>query len=746
MAGFLEELKKNAVEVAIGIVILLVFLIHASELYRFRFVDQLELLAYDARLVAGMPDSRDDRIVIVDIDERSLGVEGRWPWSRDKLSRFLEQLFGRYEAGMVAFDVVFAEPDESSGLTVLERLAESDLASNEPYKAQLSLLRPQLDFDGLFAEEIQKHPVVMGYYFSFDDPQSERSGTLPEPIFEKGVFKGKNVAFRKADGFGANLAQLQSSALSAGHFNPSLDQDGVVRRVPMLVEFDGRYYSSLALEVARLAVGVDELTPGFEKPLFGGKGYPGLEWLELGNRRIPVDRHVQTLVPYRGKKGSFPYVSATDVLNGQLGDGLLKGSIVLVGTTAPGLLDLRTTPVQEAYPGVEVHANLISGILDGRLLEFPAYAVGAEVTLLTLFGLTAAIVVPMLTPFAAMLLTAGLVAGYIIINLAAWYVGNVVFPLASGLLMLLALFLVSMSYGYFIETRGKRQLTGLFGQYVPPELVEEMAEHPDQYSLDADSRELTVLFSDVRGFTTLSEGLSPAELSGLMNEFLTPMTQVIHDQRGTIDKYMGDAIMAFWGAPLKDRDHAQHALEAGLLMIERLKELNKAFRAKNWPEIKVGVGVNTGMMSVGNMGSEFRMAYTVLGDAVNLGSRLEGLTKQYGVNMIVSESTAAAVPDYVYRELDRVRVKGKDEPIAIYEPIGLRGEVDKSWRDEIKLYREALKQYRHQEWDIAELQFLNLRKSSRSPELYQVYAERIAHFREHPPGADWDGVFTHTSK
>ncbi len=746
MSGFLEALKKNAIEVGIGIAILLIFLVHASELYRFRFVDQLELLAYDARLVAGMPKDRDDRIVIVDIDERSLSEEGRWPWSRDKLSRFLDQLFNRYQAGMVAFDVVFAEPDESSGLTVLERLAEGDLAANADYKAQLSVLRPQLDFDGLFAEEIQKHPVVMGYYFSFDDPQAERSGTLPEPIFEKGVFQGKNVAFRKADGFGANLAQLQSSALSAGHFNPSLDQDGVVRRVPMLVEFDGRYYSSLALEVARLAVGVEELTPGFEKPLFGGKGYPGLEWLQLGNRRIPVDRHVQTLVPYRGKKGSFPYISATDVLNGEAGDGLLKGSIVLVGTTAPGLLDLRATPVQEAYPGVEVHANLISGILDGRLQEFPAYAVGAEVTLLTLFGLTAAVVVPMLAPFSAMLLTAGLLVGYIIINLMAWYLGDVVFPLASGLLMLLTMFLVNMSYGYFIETRGKRQLTGLFGQYVPPELVEEMAEQPDQYSLDADSRELTVLFSDVRGFTTLSEGLTPGELSNLMNEFLTPMTAVIHDQRGTIDKYMGDAIMAFWGAPLKDRDHAQHALEAGLLMIDRLKELNKAFRARKWPEIRIGVGINTGMMSVGNMGSEFRMAYTVLGDAVNLGSRLEGLTKQYGVSMIVSESTAAAVPDYVYRELDKVRVKGKDEPIAIYEPIGLRSKVDKSWRNEIKLYREALKQYRNQEWDIAELQFLNLRKSSRSPELYQIYADRIAHFREHPPGADWDGVFTHTSK
>jgi adenylate cyclase len=257
---------------------------------------------------------------------------------------------------------------------------------------------------------------------------------------------------------------------------------------------------------------------------------------------------------------------------------------------------------------------------------------------------------------------------------------------------------------------------------------------------------MTVLFSDIRGFTTISEGLNPKELSELMNQFLTPMTSVIHDHRGTIDKYMGDAVMAFWGAPLSDPEHARHAVQAGLGMLARLEELNRSFASRGWAAIRIGVGINTGPMSVGNMGSEFRMAYTVLGDAVNLGSRLEGLTKGYGVSMLVSEVTKDAVPEYAYREVDRVRVKGKDRPITIFEPLCLRSDLDTKWKDELKLYREALRMYRAGEWDTAEMNFLNLSRTSRAPALYKVYVERIEQFRKQPPGPGWDGVFTHSTK
>ena len=471
-----------------------------------------------------------------------------------------------------------------------------------------------------------------------------------------------------------------------------------------------------------------------------------MEWLEVGNRTIPIDKYVRALVPYRGNQGSFPYVPATDVLHGRVPHDVLERKVVLVGTTAPGLLDLRATPVSETFAGVEIHANLIAGILDNALKENPAYTLGAEFLVLVLSGLVMALLLPALSPVRFAAATIALLIVVLAINFYAWQTENLVVPVAATLLMVLVMFLFNMSYGFFVEARGKRQLAGLFGQYVPPELVDEMGDDPEAFSMEGESREMTVLFSDVRSFTTISEGLDPKQLAQLMNEFLTPMTHVIHDHRGTIDKYMGDAVMAFWGAPIRDPEHARNALLAGMGMIAKLEELQPQFRERGWPEIRIGVGINTGPMNVGNMGSEFRMAYTVLGDAVNLGSRLEGLTKGYGVQIIVNETTRETVPEFAYRELDRVRVKGKDKPVTIYEPVGPIEALDKTVRDEIKLYQEALKLYRAQNWDMAELQFLNLQQTAPERVLYQLYAARIGVYRENPPGENWDGVFTHLTK
>ena len=748
MADLISKIKDNGIRIGLSLLVLALFFAHAAQWIRIGFVEQMENIAYDQRLLWTMPRSEDDRIVIVDIDEASLTAEGRWPWSRNKVARLVDNLFSQYGAAVVAFDIVFAEPDDSSGLSVLERLGAEALANDDEFQAQLQLLKPELDYDGIFSETIQKYPVILGYYFNFANNGEEVSkiGALPKPNFVKGTFKGKRLEFYTADGYGANLPQLQGSALGGGHFNPVPDADGVLRRVPMLISYDGAYYSSLSLEVARHLMKVDEILPVFEKPLFGAKGYMGLEWLRLGAKQIPVDRKISALVPYRGKRGSFPYVSATDVINGKADASILKGATILVGTTAPGLEDLRATPVGKTFPGVEVHANLLAGIIDGTIKQLPEYTLGAEALLLILFGLVMAFLTPLLSPFGATIATATLLFTYVGFNFVIWSAGDFVLPVASGIMMLISMFVLNMSYGYFVETRGKRELTGLFGQYIPPELVDEMSHAPTDYSLEAESKELSVLFSDVRGFTTISEGLKPNELAELMNMFLTPMTAVIHEKRGTIDKYMGDAIMAFWGAPIDEVAHAKLALEAGIEMINRVGEINKQFAARGWPEIRIGVGINTGVMNVGNMGSEFRMAYTVLGDAVNLGSRLEGLTKGYGVDLLVSETTKEAVPEYMYREIDKVRVKGKDLPVAIYQPICLKTELDKRWKDELKLYREALRLYRAQEWDMAEMNFLNLQKMSRDPALYKVYAERVAVYRKDPPGTGWDGVFTHTSK
>jgi adenylate cyclase len=346
----------------------------------------------------------------------------------------------------------------------------------------------------------------------------------------------------------------------------------------------------------------------------------------------------------------------------------------------------------------------------------------------------------------ATLAVLGALALAVALNLAVWTHADTALPLASGVLMIIALFALNMSYGYFVETRSKRQFTELFGQYVPPELVDEMARDPAKYNMEGKNEVLTVLFTDVRGFTSIAEGLDPRALAAFLNEFLTAMSLVIRTHRGTLDKYMGDAIMAFWGAPVADPEHARHALEAALAMHAELARLNPTFRARGWPEIRIGVGLNTGPMSVGDMGSKLRKAYTVMGDAVNLASRLEGLTKAYGAGIIVGQATRDAVPGFVFRELDRVRVKGKDAPVAIFEPVGPEKALAKERLEELKLWGQALKAYRARNWDQAELILFNLHRLYPGAPLYSLYAERAARYRRESPGAGWDGVTAFETK
>ena len=731
----------------IGLLVVMVFVGHAANLRGFDrlvFIDQISSILYDYRLNMTMPKTVDDRIVILDIDEKSLKEEGRWPWGRNRLALLMDKLFDKYGIAVLGFDVVFAEKDESSGLKVLQRLGQNQLRDVPQFQSVLSQIQPQLDYDSLFANKLKNRKVVLGYYFTTQS-ESNISGALPEPTFPAGAFKKRQIGFTPeiSNGYGANLPELQKSAASAGHFNPKIDFDGRVRRVPMLMEYGGAYYESLSLAMVRTLLDQPRLLPGFAEDNAGG--YAGLEDLELetagGKLKIPVDSDVSSFVPYRGGQGSFPYISITDVLHDRVKPEQLKDKIVLIGTTASGLKDLRSTPVAEVYPGVEVHANMISGILDQNLKAKPAYMLAVEVLWLLLIGVALSFLLPQLGAIKAMLVTALVAAASTGLNVALWHYGNINMPAADTLIMIALLFALNMSYGYFVESRTKRQITGLFGQYVPSELVEEMAKHPENVSMEGDSREMSILFSDVRGFTTISEGMDPKELSLLMNEFLTPLSRVIYKHRGTIDKYMGDCIMAFWGAPLPDIAHARNAMLAGIEMQATLKALQPHFRERGWPEIHVGVGINTGPVSVGNMGSEVRVAYTVMGDDVNLASRLEGITKQYGVGIIVGENTRNAVPDFLYRELDHVRVKGKDKPVAIYEPIGLSSEVSKAQQDEVKLFHEVRRLYRKLDWDQAELQLMNLQRMFPDMGLYGVYMERIAYFRKNPPVSDWDGVF-----
>ncbi len=740
--------RQRLLRMGISLLLVIPFALHATGVLRSGALEQAENIAYDLRLNATLPRTVDDRVVIVDIDDASLAEIGRWPWPRSRLAEMVDRLFDDYEIDTLGFDVVFAERDTDASLERLRTLAADRLEDDPDLARLLDELAPQVDSDALFAESLRNRNIIMGYFFrqQVDGTAGDgRWGALPPPIELPPEADLDALPIPKPQGYGANLPELQNAALGGGFFdNPMVSADGVFREIPLLQQHDDAVYGMLALQTVRAALGWPDVEPVIADD--GGGGYRALEGMRLGNRMIPVNERSAVPVPYLGPEGSFPYVSAADVIRGDADADVLQDRIVLLGTTAPGLFDLRTTPVQNVYPGVEVHANVISGILDNRILQRPAYLLAVEFLTVVFLGLALTFVLPLLSPLWLSLATIGTGAAVIAGNFAIWSGANMIVPLASPVLLVVVLFIFHVAWGFFIETRGKRQLSRLFGQYVPPELVDEMDTSPEQITLRGESREMTVLFSDVRGFTTISEGLEPHELTRLINAFLTPMTRTIHQRRGTIDKYIGDAIMAFWGAPLTDPEHASHAVLAAHEMLLALDELQPEFERQGWPRLEIGIGINTGTMSVGNMGSEFRMAYTVMGDAVNLGARLEGLTKNYGVRLIVSETTREAVPEFDYRELDIVRVKGKDRPVSIFEPIGPVDQTPREVRRELRRYHAALAAYRNQSWDEAERELFSLANENPDCYTYRMYLDRIAVFRSEPPPEDWDGVFTHTSK
>jgi adenylate cyclase len=728
----------------LGIITTIGVLGHVSGVYELPYIDQIEDLLYDTRVRITAPGGQDDRIVIIAIDEASLQEHGHWPFTREKFSAMMDNLFG-YGAAVVGFDVLFAERDESADVSLLRELANGE--EDTAFRERLNELEPLIDRDVLFAESMQGGPTILGYYFDTNEETAFITGELPYPAFDFHESMADSIFLPRGAGYSSNLPVLMQSAYGGGFINnPLIDPDGVVRRTPLLHEYELGAYESLSLALA--ATYLNDITlPIFVDASMWMGDYPPLEGLELAGRPIPIDPQGGVLVPYRGPAGSFPYISVADVISGRVEDpSILEGRIALVGATAPGMEDLRTTPFGSIYPGVEIHANVVAGILDSSFRWEPAYTAALEMITITFFGLLVSLLLPFLSPVISTLVT-GLVTGAALtFNYYMWTYELHVLPLAMTLYTLFAIYTINMLFGYFFETRSRTHMDSLFGQYVPPDLVKEMSRDPENYSLASRKLELSVLFTDIRSFTTISEGLDAAELSTLMDEYLTPMTQIVHETHGTIDKYIGDAVMAFWGAPIHHPHHADQAVGAGLDMLRALDVLNVDFEKKGWPEIRIGVGVNTGMMSVGNMGSRFRRAYTVLGDAVNLGSRLEGITKMYGVDMVVSEATAESAGRFHYRELDTVRVKGKEKGVTILEPLGLEEELPPEALEKASVFGLFLQHYRAQEWDEGEEMLRKLLEQEPDCFLYNLYVERIEHFRENPPGEDWDGVFTFQTK
>ena len=715
---------------------------HVGGLVHIAPMQRAEAWLYDAWLKRTAPIGPDDRIAILDIDEASLKSVGRWPWSRDTMAALVDKLHDHYYVGALGFDVVFAEPDNSSGLDSLKQLAKSDLASNREFQTALKQLVPRLDYDARFAQALADRPIAMGFYFIPAGYGDTKSGSLPPPSLPLSVFAPLQPGMPSATGYGANLPTYQSVAQGAGFFNMRADEDGTARQMHLVAPYGDGYYPALSASTLRVAFGGDPLIAGVETSSILGRQYTA-PWVEVGGIRVPLSADGTVYVPYRAG-APFPYISAAQVLSGKAPLAQLENRIVLLGSTAPGLADLRVTPFSSTFPGVEIHAHLIAGMLDGTTRSTPPWAGDAQLAAVLILGGVLTFVLLRFGPVVGLASSIGLLALLLAAYAAAWSRFWVV-PMAAPMLMVFGLYAFNTAYGFFAESRNKRQMTKLFGQYVPPELAAEMSQDPAHYTMDGQSRDMTVLFSDIRGFTNFSENLSPAELSEVLNAYLSTMTHIVQHQRGTIDKYIGDAIMAFWNAPVDLTDHASRAVQTALEMQAALPKLNKEFAARGWPDVQIGGGANTGRMSVGNMVSEFRMSYTVMGDAVNLGSRLEGITKQYGVGILVTQTTVEADPVHVFMKIDDVRVKGKETPVAIYEPLGSQADLDPAVKQNAADFEAAFASYQKQDWDAAEaaLRALNQRAPRK---LYDIYLERIAHFREAPPPADWDGVFVYTTK
>lgn len=746
--------NKHLPRILVTLLPLALVLLHVFGVFRLSLLDRVDELIYDARLKATMPRTLDDRIVIVDIDEKSLAEQGRWPWPRNQMAQLTDELFSRQQVAVAGFDVVFAEPDHSSGLEHLRELAQGVLKDVPEFADQVHALAPALDHDAQFARSLKDRATVLGHYFT-SDRGGRTAGQLPPPVFSDAELKGAPIAFTTWNGFGANLPIFADAAASAGFFNAITDDDGVVRSVPLIAKYGGQYHQSLALAVLRQMLPGSTLEPGFPPNRFLPKGYKGLESVVIrqGERglSLPVDQRVSTLVPYRHfggpTGGAFRYISATDLLAGRVAAATLKDKIVLVGTTAPGLLDLRVTPVGLAYPGVEVHANLLSAFLDGRMLVKPDYALGYELALTLVAGLLLAFSLPALSALRATLLSCGVLVGAVLFDFWLYAAHGLVLPLAPTLFVLLTAFALNMSYGYFVESRSKRDLAHLFGTYVPPELVDEMVKDPDRYSMQANSRELTVMFCDMRGFTRLSENMPPAQLQVMLNTVFSRLTLVVRANQGTIDKYIGDCIMAFWGAPVDSETHAIKAVQAAQEMVAAIETLNQEHAAKGWPPVGVGIGINTGPMLVGDMGSDIRRSYTVMGDAVNLASRLEGLTRHYDVDWVVSEETRRRAPSFVWQEMDTVVVKGREKAVTIYTLLRDGGNTTgMTTQEEQRLWAQVLKSYRAQDWDGCEVHLLNVMRLCPPRPLHALYAKRLQQARSNPPPLNWDGITHFDSK
>lgn len=682
-------------------------------------------------------------VAIVDIDEASLARYGQWPWPRTRVAELVGKLTAA-GAIVIGFDMVFAEPDRLS--PALVAADNPDL----PPAAREALARLPAN-EAALARAIAASRVVVGETGARVVPGASAAGEVAEmPHAVLGADPSDWLV--RFPVLVQNMAELSAAAAGRGVFSIDPDPDGVFRRMPLVMLAQEKLRLALSAEVLRIATG------GQAFALRGDDA--GVAFLNVGGVAIQTDSHGKVW-PWFSVSNPARYVSAGDVLAGTAPPGAVAGKMVLVGTSAVGLEDYRATPVEAAMPGVEIHAQLIENIIAGQLLQRPNYALGMELGFIVFGGLIIIAMVPWLGAVWASLAAFLFLAAFAGISWFAFSLQHMLIDPTYPLAATVAMFVTMATGNYLREEAQRAQIRSAFGQYLSPALVAQLSADPSKLKLGGETRPLTVLFTDVRGFTTISESFkaNPQGLTRLMNRFLTVMSNAILETGGTIDKYMGDAIMAFWNAPVDAPDHAVRGCRAALLMLERVNELNLKAREEvnrtggqfHW--INIGVGINSGDCVVGNMGSEMRFDYTALGDTVNLASRLEGQSKPFGLKIIMGEATARAVMDRMaVLEIDMVRVKGKKEPERIYTLVGdERVYASDAYVAVRAMNATMLTAYRAQHWDTAYEALEHLEKLAEGLNLALtdylfVYEARISEYRANPPGRDWDAVYQATEK
>jgi adenylate cyclase len=680
-------------------------------------------------------------VVIVDIDEASLREIGQWPWPRTIVADLVTQL-AQLGVVAIAFDVIFAEPDRMS--PSIAATSFRDLDDDTRNK-----LRNLPSNDEVLAEAIRRSRVVVGQVGSATAvPRTEADAALQTGFAVRGPDPTPFIV--TFAGLLRNVPAIEQAAAGRGVFSIQPERDGIVRRVPIIMRAQGALVPSLSIELLRVVTNSGAILVGTDQAGVQSVAVPGLQ--------LPTDQNGRFWVHFN-RHDPARYISAKDVLTGGVPREHVEDKLVLIGTSAVGLLDVKTTPVAAAMPGVEVHAQVLESTLSKSLLTYPNYAIGAELLLALLVGLTIIVAAPMLR--ASTIIAVGAILFAALIG-ASWYVFsqyNLLIDFTYPLMSIGFVYLTLIFVNYFKEQKQRQQIRAAFGYYLSPALVEQLARSPEKLVLGGEERRMTVLFSDVRGFTTISEHYKhdPQRLTRLMNRFLTPLTNAIIERKGTIDKYIGDAIMAFWNAPLDDPQQESNACEAALEMLARADKLNQEFKREaeqnggKYMPLNVGIGLNTGPCVVGNMGSDFRFNYSVLGDTVNVASRLEARTKDYRIPIVIGAQTEQQAKEkFATMEIDRIQVKGKTEPETVFTVLG-RAELrqDSNFQELRELTARMLRLYRAQDWASAIGAIELCRKAGERfgiVALYDMYAERIETLRRDPPPLDWNGIYEAESK